>query len=255
MLFIDEPNAVYGNLNVNSRESYNEARSACADKGLGNSTVQARCVSNPCNVLGWECDTSEIGQCCENPTKQKRPKNTKRPNTKCPKRPKGKGKGKAAKEQPISVSASGKAIIGNAPKNGPPSNNDNICQPREDVCRPCDGVCQPCEDVYRRDEYINIQSRQFDNVLCTPYSVSPCTGFEGLDHDICGCEQPSPEIFIIPQCCEKQPISVSASGKATIDFEEQPKGKVPTHSNVCQPCDNVCQRNENIQSRQLVGPG
>ncbi|CAG8472940.1 11577_t:CDS:2 [Cetraspora pellucida] len=246
MLFIDEPNTVYGNLNVNSRESYNEVRSACADEGLGNCTVQARCVSNPCNVLDWECDTSEIGQCCENPTKQ-RPKNTKRPkSTKCSKRPKGKGK--AAKEQPISVSASGKAIIGNAPKNGPPS---NICQPREDVCRPCGGVCRPCEDVYRRDEYINMQSRQFDNILCTPYSVSPCTG---LDYDICGCEQPSPEIFIIPQCCESTEPNVSASGKATIDFEEQPKGKVPTHSNVCQPCDNVCQRNENIQSRQLVDP-
>ncbi|CAG8561805.1 3879_t:CDS:2, partial [Racocetra fulgida] len=82
------------------------------------------------------------------------------------KMPKGKGKGKAPKEQPISVSASVKATIDNRPKNG--------CRPSNNVCQPCDDVCQSCEDVCRRDEHVNLQSRQFDNFLCsgTPYSVS-----------------------------------------------------------------------------------
>ncbi|CAG8645550.1 11953_t:CDS:2, partial [Racocetra persica] len=101
--------------------------------------------------------------------------------------------------QPVKaeVSADSQATIDNRPKNGcRPSNN--VFQPCDNVCQPCD---QPCKDVCRRDEHVNIQSRQFDNVLCssTPCSVSPYPGFESLNYDTCGLEQPPPEIFTAPQ--------------------------------------------------------
>ncbi|KAF0449305.1 hypothetical protein F8M41_002514 [Gigaspora margarita] len=269
MLFIDEPNKVYGTLNVNSRdEPHHEGRSTCINNIIMNENNQ-KSHNKPQSYQPTNAKVSANSQ------------------VNIRKGPKSKSN-KCRNNIPINL------------RNGFGSWNCGTCgfgQPPPEVFvipQCCESQEEPkcpkqSKDMGKGKGKARLKSNQSayqhlkgHNRQCTKkwHSTFPWSG-------TCGFEQPSPpEIFIIPQCCESQeqpkceendkgkskgkgkgkckekgkgkgkekgkgkgkeqapkklPISVSVSGKTTISPEKQPKGKTPKSHNTNQPYDNVCQ--------------